>query len=311
MQKELNDKEQNNKDFLEYIAMTMSREMFPKGRPEEIHISGVALNYAFMGAAKSRRRKDCTRTIEEVPALRKRLYWDARSCEKKVVGLLHIGDTTDWVVPENWIIPGEAGREVMIAFPTYKGDLRDKSQGGYAGQAVGYKNLVSFLSSFKGTRRQTLEENNKFCMKCLFLFYPSLLNEFCKDLMNWCCNRVMGEAEYAEVDEILKALSEYLMLLKDLKPLMRKEFFPREIANILNNHRLQVLSYKMEKELRDDQARDIYKKCIEDSVHKGVRNTYSISNLKLEIDQSIRGGKELAQALWNIKKLAESIREMT
>lgn len=41
-QKELNDKKLNDKEFLEYITMTMPLEMFPAGKSEEAHISGGA-----------------------------------------------------------------------------------------------------------------------------------------------------------------------------------------------------------------------------------------------------------------------------
>lgn len=42
---------------------------------------------------------------------------------------------------------------------------------------------------------QELVENNAFCMKCLFLFYPRLVNDFLTDLTEWCKGRVMGEME--------------------------------------------------------------------------------------------------------------------
>lgn len=314
MQKELNNKELNDKELLEYITMTMSREMFPTGRPEEVILSGISLNYAFIGAASGRQRRGCTKAVEEISNSRKRLYWEARSYGKKVVGLVHETGVYDWVIPNEWVKSRKAESEVSVTFPTYEEDRCKELGGRLAIRCVkrdaSYKGLVPFLGSFKGTRRQTLEENNKFCMKCLFLFYPSLLNEFCKDLITWCNNRKMGEAEYAQVYVILDALSEYLKLLEDLKPMGKGAMPLREIVNVLNRHRLQVLSYKIEKELKDDLAKDTYKKCLEENVRRGMRSTYAISNFELAINQNIRGGKELVQAFWEIKNLAESIRKL-
>lgn len=306
-------KEQNNKDFLEYIALTMSREMFPVGKPEEVRVSGIAFNYAYLGAVKGRQQKGCTKAIEQISASRRRLYWNAKSYGKKVVGLVHEAEAGDWVIPQSWIAP-EKNEEVMIILPTYEASRCNELGGRFAWQCTkqdtDFKSLTSFLSSFKATRKQTLEENSEFCMKCLFLFYPSLLNEFCSDLMKWCHGGVMGETEYAQIIVILQALLEYLKLLNDLKPLKKGDMPLREIVNVLNSHRLKALSYKIVSELKDDKAKDTYKGCLKENVCRGIRSTYSIDKFELEVDQSIRGGRELIQILWDIRKQAESIREM-
>ena len=61
VQKELNNKELNDKELLEYITMTMSREMFPTGKPEKVIMSGISLNYAFIGAAGGRLAIRCVK----------------------------------------------------------------------------------------------------------------------------------------------------------------------------------------------------------------------------------------------------------
>lgn len=309
MQKELKDEE-----FLEYITMSMSWAMFPTGRPNRVHISGISLNYAFIGAAKGRQRKGCLKNIEKVSLSKTRLYWNARSQGKKVVGLLRGDNCSEWVVPKEWIVPDESQEEMRIAAPVYEETRCEKLADQLDMQCTkfdaDYKSLVSFLGSLRGAQGLQLEESNELCVKCLFLFYPSLINEFCNDLMHWCGNSAMNEHEYAQISVVLNIFKEYLELLKGLKPLGKGDLSPGEIINVLNQHHLQVLSFKMENELKDSVSKGVFTGCLTRNVGRGIRSTYSVDNFELDIDQNIRGGKELQQVLWDVKKLAESIREM-
>lgn len=306
MQKELKDEE-----FIEYIIMTMSREMFPKGRRNEVGISGISFNYAFIGAAKGRQRKGCSKHIEQISPLNSRLYWNARSQKIKVVGLIHEDNCGAWVMPEKWVIPDESNKEVVIAAPVYD-ETRCKELAGRLDMHcmkydVDYKSLISFLGSLRGTRGQVLEESNELCMKCLLLFYPSLIKEFCNGLMHWCDGKVMNEHEYAQISICLNMFLNYLKLLDGLKALGKGNLFPREIINVLNQHQLQILSFKMEQELRDDVAKGEFTSCLQKNVRRGILNVYCVEDLEFEIDSKVKGVEGLKKALWEVKKLAAYI----
>jgi len=300
--------QQTDKEYLKKVYKETANAFFSGGETRKREwLSGIIFNYAFIGMSLSYGKAGCSWNIETVPSSDKRLYVCGRSSGKKVIDLVYIVPHETWAVPAEWII--HRGEELYINLP------EGERTNGYSIETEDYgqepkgdeQNKVPFLASLYEVMGKQLAEGNRLCLIYLFLFFPSVFEDFCNLLPKWEDDTLAKGDQYKLCEVICGIFYSYLNLLEELQPLTKTKLPHREICNILNRNNLRGLSEMIESEFLSGDAQDEYVKSLKDSVRNGILKIPVVKKFNIETDNS-KEGRELEAKIAEVKKKAENFK---
>ncbi len=299
-----------DEEFLAYTIESISRTYFPNGRVREKWMSGVLLNYVFIGLLGSLGVDGGSKCIEIMPGSGKILYWSSWLHEKRVVGLIYTDQCSDWVVPERWILTKVMNEVLYIQSPgCERFDEISKCIYRSLPRTEGNDiNHAAFLYSLYEVMGKQLADGNRLSLHYLFLFHPSLFIEFCTELSTWNAPGISREENFEFISMTLTIVGTYLDVLTGLQPLTQGEMSYREICNILNRYELRGLAEKIDNLPSGDGLKEQLVDCLGWAVRNNILKMSAMKGLEFSnIDLAFRDRGRLAEEINDLKKKAQKI----
>ena len=302
----------SDEEFLEYIAMELYRNITPKGKTKEKWLSGILLNYAFMGMARSLKYNGYSHNIAIMPIPEKRLYLEARCNEKKVVGLTYIFPHEEWIVPDEWLLPSARYKPIFLKPPEYEKKKYQKFIHRFyrVKRDEEYDNMCSFLCALYEIQGIDLIKDNMACLCYLFLFYPRTLEEFCRQLEAWKDDTISLSEKYELICSGLRVIYVYLELLQKLRTVTNENIVLREICNVLYYCNLLGIAYKISSGFDDEKVQGEFVERLRTAVNRGVLKVRNMKKIQFNVDGTILEGRNLNKELERIDKKIEAIRKI-